>query len=218
MSRFIYLHGFASSPGSKKAQFFRQRFAELGIGLEIPALDGGNFEGLTITGQLEVIERAARGEPVSLFGSSMGGYLAALYAAGHPEVEKLVLMAPAFSFPARWPETLGADAMERWKATGVLKMFHYGEEREASLGYQLMEDAQKYPNYPSFSQPALIFHGKNDATVPAEYSVTFAQSHPNAALYLMESDHELANVMDEMWMGTEEFLFGQVAAGKSMRS
>jgi len=214
--RFVYLHGFASSPGSKKAQFFRERFAELGIGLEIPALDGGNFEGLTITGQLEVIERAAGGEPVSLFGSSMGGYLAALYAAGHAEVEKLVLMAPAFSFPARWPETLGEEAMEDWKRTGVRKFFHYSEGREVALGYQLIEDAQRYPAYPSFQQPALIFHGKNDATVPAEYSVTFAQSHPNARLYLMESDHELGNVMDEMWMGAEEFLFGP-GVGNSTR-
>lgn len=213
MSRYVYLHGFASSPLSKKAQFFRERFAELGIGLEIPDLAEGNFEGLTITSQLGVIERAARGEPVSLIGSSMGGYLAALFAAEHPEVEKLVLMAPAFSFPTRWPETLGEAAMEEWKRTGVLKIFHYGEGREAELGYQLMEDAQRYPAYPQFAQPAVIFHGKNDAVVPPEYSVTFAQGHRNAALYLMESGHELVDVMDDMWMGVEGFLFGGRGGG-----
>src|SRR5262245_6001995 len=104
MSRIVYLHGFASSPGSKKAQFFRRKFPELGIGLEIPALDEGNFQGLTISGQLALIERAAAGEPLTLIGSSMGGYLAALYAARHAEVEKLILMAPAFCFLQRWPE------------------------------------------------------------------------------------------------------------------
>jgi predicted esterase YcpF (UPF0227 family) len=110
MSRIVYLHGFASGPSSKKARFFRERFAELGIGLEVPDLAEGKFEQLTITGQLQVIERTCRGEAVSLIGSSMGGYLAALYAAGHAEVERLVLMAPAFSFPTRWPETLVGDA------------------------------------------------------------------------------------------------------------
>ncbi len=43
MSRFVYLHGFASSPGSRKARFFEERFRELGIGLEIPELVGGGF-------------------------------------------------------------------------------------------------------------------------------------------------------------------------------
>jgi len=207
MSRIIYLHGFASSPASKKAQFFRARFAQLGIGLEIPDLAEGNFERLTITGQLRVIERCAQGAQVLLIGSSMGGFLAALYAARHPEVEKLMLMAPAFSFPTRWPEVLGTEAMERWKRTDALNVFHYSEGREMDLGYQLMEDAQRYELYPDFSQPALIFHGSADTVVPPQYSLTFVQGHPNATLNLMNSDHELINVLDEMWMETERFFF-----------
>ncbi len=43
MSRFIYLHGFASSPSSRKARFFEERFRELGIGLEVPDLAEGRF-------------------------------------------------------------------------------------------------------------------------------------------------------------------------------
>jgi len=207
VSRFLYLHGFASGPSSQKARFFRERFAELGIGLDVPDLAGGKFEQLTITGQLNVIERLSGNEPVSLIGSSMGGYLAALYASRHPEVEKLVLMAPAFCFPTRWPETLGDEAMEQWKRTGVLKVFHYSEGREAYLGYQLIEDGSKYELYPSFSQPALIFHGENDTVVPPGYSVTFAQGHPNATLRLMDSGHELTNVLNDMWMETEAFFF-----------
>lgn len=208
MSRIVYLHGFASGPSSKKARFFCERFAELGIGMEIPDLAEGNFERLTISGQLAVIERATRGEPVCLIGSSMGGYLAALYAARHPEVDKLVLMAPAFSFAARWPEALGRSAMQDWERTGILKVFHYSEGREMNLGYQLVEDAQLYEDNPPFEQPALIFHGTNDTVVPPAYSVTFAQQHPNATLRLMDSGHELINVLDAMWMETEKFLLG----------
>jgi pimeloyl-ACP methyl ester carboxylesterase len=217
MSRIVYLHGFASGPSSKKARFFCERFAELGIGLEVPDLAEGEFEQLTITGQLQVIERTCRGEAVSLIGSSMGGYLAALYAAGHAEVDRLVLMAPAFSFPTRWPETLGQPAMEEWKRTGILKVFHYGEGRETELGYQLIEDGLNYAAYPEFTQSALIFHGKNDDVVPAAYSIDFCRQHAQAKLRLMESDHELLNVLDDMWMETEAFLFGQ-AAGSSTRS
>src|SRR5271165_1035807 len=138
----------------------------------------------------------------------MGGYLAALYAARHAEVEKLVLLAPAFSFASRWPETLGECAMDEWKRTNTLKVFHYSEGRKVELGYQLIEDAGQYEAYPEVGQPVLIFQGQRDTVVPPEYSVTFAERHANARLRLIESDHELGNVLDEMWMETQEFLFG----------
>ena len=138
------------------------------MGLEVPDLTQGNFTGLTLSGQLKVVERIANGEPVSLMGSSMGGYLAALFAARHSEVEKLVLLAPAFSFLSRWPETLGEETMENWKRTGKLRIFNYAMVQDTDLGYQLIESAAQYEAYPELAQPALIFHGRNDAVVPAE--------------------------------------------------
>ena len=207
MSRIVYLHGFASGPGSRKARFFSERFAELGIGLEVPDLAEGDFGHLTITGQLGVIKRVSQGEPVTLIGSSMGGYLAALYAARHAEVERLVLMAPAFCFLKRWTSTLGPAVMERWRASGSFDVFHYGEGRPVPLGYQLIEDAGAYEDYPDVSQPVLIFHGKNDASVPVEYSEEFARKHPQTKLHVLNSDHELLNVLDDMWLETSVFLF-----------
>jgi len=190
----------------------------LGIGLEVPDLAGGHFERLTITGQLQVIERTARGEPVSLIGSSMGGYLAALYAARHPEVDRLVLLAPAFSFLTRWPEELGPSKMEEWRQRGTLQVYHYGEKREAALGYQLITDAEQYEDYPEFQQPVLIFHGKHDSVVPAEFSVEFSRRHPRTELHLLESDHQLLNVLDDIWMESDPFLFPQASGGISTRS
>src|SRR3982751_6095740 len=109
--RVLYLHGFASSPVSRKAIYFSQKLRELGISVEVPDLAEQNFRRLTITGQLQVIERAARGEAVSLIGSSLGGYLAALYAHKHPEVEKVVLLAPGFRFPELWANELGPERL-----------------------------------------------------------------------------------------------------------
>jgi pimeloyl-ACP methyl ester carboxylesterase len=206
VSRLIYLHGFASSPGSKKARFFRERFAGLGIGVEIPDLAEANFRGLTITGQFRVIERTVRDEAVTLIGSSMGGYLAALFAARHvANVEKLVLLAPAFCFQKRWMETHGAPALEQWRSSGILDIFHYGEGRSVPLGYQLIDDASQYEDYPNCPQPTLIFHGTNDPIVPSDFSVAFAAAHPNATLRLFNSGHELVDVLDQMWIETERF-------------
>ncbi|HLK17465.1 MAG TPA: YqiA/YcfP family alpha/beta fold hydrolase [Bryobacteraceae bacterium] len=207
MSRFIYLHGFASGPTSNKARFFRERFAELGMGLDVPDLTEGRFEQLTISGQLAVIERIAKAGAVSLIGSSMGGYLAALYAARHPEVEKLILLAPAFSLLTRWPDGLGEEKMEEWKRTRSMQVFDYVEKRNVPIGYQLIEDAQKYEAYPDVAQPVLIFHGKQDTTVLPGVSVEFAKQHPQTILHLVESDHQLLNVLGDIWMESEKFLF-----------
>ena len=206
MTRIVYLHGFASGPGSKKAQFFAGRLAECGVTLEIPDLAAGDFENLTVTGQLDVVERACGKQPVILIGSSLGGYLAALYAARHPEVQKLVLLAPAFSFVTRWPESLGPERFEQWKTSGFLTVMHYGEAKEGRIAFGLIEDGRFYEDYPNFFQKALIFHGKNDKVVPPGFSITFSQQHANTTLRLMESDHELLNVLEPMWTEIKEFL------------
>lgn len=204
-ARFVYLHGFASGAGSQKAQFFRDRLREFSIELEIPDLAQGDFENLTLTGQLRVITDLAAGRRVSLIGSSLGGYLAALYAARHSEVRQLVLLAPAFAFTRRWREEMG-PAVEEWKRTGFLSVYHYGEKRNRSVKYGLVEDARQYEDYPNVAQPVLIFHGDADDIVPHEHSAEFALRNPHAHVVLMHSDHQLLNVLDTIWDQVRVFL------------
>ena len=83
MTEFIYLHGFASSPSSKKATAFKNKFKEIGISLEIPDLEGGDFENMTLTRQMNVLSKCldqSQDKEVCLIGSSMGAYLAVLAA------------------------------------------------------------------------------------------------------------------------------------------
>ena len=204
--RIVYLHGFASSPESGKARFFAGKFQELGVPFVAPALDEGNFEGLTISGQLRVVEKAVGGEPVVLMGSSLGGYIAALYAARSVQLEKLVLLAPAFRFPTRWRARYSAEELELWRRRGTIPFFHYGFKEERGLGFQIVEDAQKYEDEPAFNQPALVLHGRKDDVVPAELSKAFAEGHPNVTLRLVDSGHELTDVLDELWVETARFL------------
>jgi pimeloyl-ACP methyl ester carboxylesterase len=204
MTRVVYLHGFASSPQSSKAQFFLHKFAACGVPMEIPRLDEGRFEALTISGQLQVIERAVGEQPVILMGSSLGGYLAALYASRNPGlVERLVLLAPAFQFPRRWQERYPP---EDWKREGSITVFHYGDGRNRLLGYQFVEDAVIYEDEPEFLQPALIFHGVQDNVVPAGISRAYAAGRPNVRLVLLESGHELTDVLEPMWDQISDFL------------
>lgn len=204
--RVLYLHGFASSPGSRKARFFAARLGALGVPVEIPDLAGGQFERLTITGQLKLIENATQGQPVIIIGSSLGGYLGALYAAAHSEVDRLVLLAPAFCFHQLWIDELGPERLRVWRENTTIPVFHYGEQRDVCIRYELIEDAARYPAFPDFRQPALIFHGTQDPVVPIQYSSRFAQEHQNVRLVKLESGHELTDVMDEIWLKAQRFL------------
>lgn len=206
MTRVLYLHGFASGPLSNKARFFRESLEQAGATVAVPDLAAGDFEHLTITGQLGVIDGIVGGQPAALVGSSMGGYLAALYAARHIEITRLALLAPAFGFARLWPEWLGAEAVETWRRTGSMEVFHYADNQQRRLHYALLEDGARYEDYPDFEQPALIFHGIHDDVVPVDYSREFAATHANARLEVVDSGHELLDVLEDIGPKVSRFL------------
>jgi len=197
----LYLHGFASGPESSKGTFFRQRFAGLGVEVDLPDLSGGDFERLTLTGQLEIIsQRVEERAPAVVIGSSLGGYLAALYAARHPgRVRALVLLAPGFGFARRWPASLGEEAVRAWRSRGWMELYHYGLQRSCRLGYQLLQDGLRYEDYPDVADPTLVIHGTRDQVVPARFSEEFARGRSNVTLRLLDSDHQLLDALDSIW-------------------
>lgn len=204
----LYLHGFASGPGSSKARQLRERFAAEGIELTVPDLAEGDFTGLTITKQLAVIDRAVDGQTVDLIGSSLGGYLAALYAARHANVRRVVLLAPAFDFARRWSNRFSAEQMRRWRELGALPVFHYVTGKLERIGYGLYEDALQYEAFPAVKQPALIIHGERDEVVPVELSREFAAQRANATLLAVDSDHALTDQLNLIWRETRSFING----------
>lgn len=210
MPNVVYLHGFASSPLSAKAVFFQQRFAEIGAVVHRPRLDGGDFGALTIGGQLGAVAASVGAlQPALLMGSSMGGYLAALYAAREPETcPPLVLMAPAFDFARRWSARLTPEQMEGWKQSGGLELYHYGARRREKVGYRLYAEALNYEAFPAVSQKTLVFHGRRDREVDPQLSIEFARGKPNVELEQLDSDHQLLDATDTMWARVKVFYQG----------
>lgn len=204
--KLFYLHGFGSGPSSSKARYFTEQAARLGWQLETPDLTEGDFEKLTLTRQLAVIDRCTGGRPVDLIGSSLGGYLAALYAARHAEVRKTVLLAPAFGFARRWPEQLGPAKVDDWRRQGWISVFHHGEERMKPLGFELLEDGLRYEDFPDLRQPTLLIHGTRDVVVTPDWSRQFASARPNVELELIDSDHQLLDRLAWIWERTRRFL------------
>ncbi len=207
--RYIYLHGFASSPHSRKATLFVDRLRACGI--DLATLDlAPDFRNLTLTGQLAIVNNAVDGQPAVLIGSSLGGYLSALFASTHPEVKRLLLLAPAFDFFELWRQKLGPEKLEDWRENGEMRVYHYGMGRETDLGFQIMEDAERYPGYPDFTQPCLILHGRQDSVVPLENSERFQRTHPASAKVIsFDSGHDMTEVLPEIWNFSREFLLDE---------
>jgi hypothetical protein len=201
-----YLHGFASGPGSTKAQFLRARLAELGVALTIPEL-APDFRRMTIGDELAVVEHLLAAAPAVLIGSSLGGYLAALAAERHPErVVGLVLLAPAFGFAERWQQRLGEQGVSRWRADGELRVFHYGAGREESLSIGFLDDAKLHPAQPDAPCPALVVAGRHDDTVPLEAVERFARARAGRELVVLDTGHEMTDALDPLWQLIHDFL------------
>jgi uncharacterized protein len=207
--RYVYLHGFASGPGTVKGQYYCTRFAEYGISLILPDLNDGDFEHLTLTRQLSVIQKVLgnSSEPVTLLGSSLGGLLAVLTAIQDERVQKLVLLAPAFQFFSRWSANAAPNFLLAWEKAKYTEVFHYGYRKVCRLHYNILTDAGQYDEeLLVHSIPTLIFHGTKDDVVPHELSEKFSATRPWVELVLMDSDHQLTNVLETMWHKTASFL------------
>jgi uncharacterized protein len=210
----IYLHGFASSAGSTKAQFFKTKIEQAGMQIALPDLNVPSFEAMTLSAQLEAVEACAAiaGEDgrIALMGSSLGGLLAAIAAEkiDHGRVSKLILFAPAFGLKSRWQERLGARALKDWQDNGFRPFFHYAFGREMNLGYDFIEDLDRFETENlKVTVPTLIFHGIKDDSVPIERSREFTKmNQPLVTLKELEDGHELIDTMPAMWPDVERFL------------
>jgi uncharacterized protein len=207
----LYLHGFASSSKSTKANYFAERLTGRGVPVHCPDFNEPDFASLTMTRMLQqlgrVIAIADRG-PVTLMGSSLGGTLAILSAARLPErVGRVVLMAPAVMFAKPGHLLLPPERIDTWRRNGTMPFFHYGFSEERPLDYAFYEDTLQYDAFDAvFSQPTLIFQGLRDSSVDARTVEQFSRNRPNVTLSLLDDDHQLISSLPRMWNDVEAFL------------
>ncbi len=205
--RFAYLHGFASSPSSKKGLALRHRFAQRGVTLELPDLNQPSFEEIShdaCLGALDAMDRMQAqdtGARWCLIGSSFGGWLAARWAELHPErVERMVLLCPGFDLAQRWPEILGGEQMAKWGTEGHLYM-QDATGTYAPVHYGFYVEALRQPGRPRVPCPTLIIHGTRDEVVPITSSRDYAAAH-GLPLLEVDDDHGLAASVDRIAAAT----------------
>ena len=199
MVDYIYLHGFASGPTSYKGQWLRSRFQPLDIDLQLMDLNQEDFAHLTLTRQIKQVIEQIQG-PTVLIGSSLGGIIATWVSQHSNYIERLILLAPAFQFLNQWLPRLGSDQLNYWQSTGWLSIYHYGLQTQQRLHYDFLTDAHCYPDSQlKKSIPTLILHGQRDDVIDLDASQLYAQHRPWVTLYSLDTDHGMADAMDEIW-------------------
>ncbi|MFN2548019.1 MAG: YqiA/YcfP family alpha/beta fold hydrolase [Myxococcales bacterium] len=200
------MHGFASSPQSSKGQFVRQRLEERGAHLVLPDLNDPSFFDLTVTRMLAQLDVLTQGEsPVVLFGSSLGGFTAATWAAlRQGRVASLVLLAPAFDLGPRWSARMDPGEVARWRSNGKHAFDHYARGRKEELSIRFLDDALRHDSFPLPPCPTLVIQGTLDDTVDPALAREFTRRmNGRARLVELTQGHELNADLPGLWRAIE---------------
>jgi uncharacterized protein len=210
--RWLYMHGFASGPSSKKGTTLAAHVARLGVELEL--LDGRrpSLEHMRLGAIIGVIRDAIGGphDRAVVFGSSLGGLAAARAAEEDPRICALVLLAPAFRIAERWRLRMGEEAWRDWEDSGWLEVQDYAEKRTGRVDFEFIRDAKSLDarsgGWPDVRVPTLIVHGRGDDTVDPELSRAFAAGKRHVRLIEVDDGHELAASLGRIAAEAERFL------------
>lgn len=210
MRKVLFLHGFASSAQSTKAQYLRHKFDAL-PGIHYHAVDfnptAKDFEHVTTTGLINRLRQFVLDynlEPFSIIGSSYGGLVAIHYAHRFGGVERMLLLAPGL----RWLSGgLSEAQLEQWKEAGTLPVRHPGFKQEVPIHYDLHTDGLRYMEPLPPPTPVTIIHGRADTTVPVDDSRQYADRFPEQVhLVEVDADHDLNQHLDLVWEYVQSFL------------
>lgn len=204
MALVLYLHGFASSPQSRKARAFAahaeaQGHTVLRLDCRQPSMTELSLDAIVRNAQRALDDAS---EPAFVVGSSLGGLAAVHLEQRDPRILGLLLLAPAFGLVARWRERLGPSAWDAFAEQGSLEVEDHATGGTTSVHYAFIEELERMEAMrDAGADPRVavsIVHGRRDDVVPIEGSLRFAQA-ANARMISVDDDHELGSSLPHIF-------------------
>jgi putative redox protein len=199
----ILCHGMESNKDSDKLVYLGRELAERGImafrfDFSYVGESSGKFENITYSGEVEDL-RAAHSlvksrnpGKIAILGSSMGGTVALLFAAGELSLAALVTVAAPLH-PEKFPQrVLTPRQVAQWRARGFT--YFNGQRINLSLLADLesinVSDAAK-----KIICPVLILHGDQDEVVPVKeaHELYDCLTNSKRLSILPATDHRLSD-------------------------
>ena len=203
----ILCHGMMSAKEGTKQTALAEKlegsgFSVLRFDFSFCGESEGFFEEITFTQEVDDLRSAvawikeAGASSVGLFGSSMGGGVATLYAKEDPAIKSLVTLA-AVAHPRRLAERMDElkQQMVKWKEEGNM----FGAEGE--VGEPFFADIVRH-NIPlamsEVKAPVLIIHGQKDEVVDVREAHDLFEKavDPKMLKILPEGDHRITRPED----------------------
>ena len=164
---FYYIHGYQSSPTSKKGTLFKEKLGAVAIKYR-----DCKPEELVIKDCLDRIKRAIEGDNnVVLIGSSLGGFLAAETAYDVPTVKHIILLNPAIL-----PYDIPASQVDL-----------------PSRIVEEMRDKRLFEN--KIPAKVTILMATKDEVIPKDWVISFAMAQEATVVFLRDDHRFSRNLM-----------------------
>jgi len=166
----------------------------------------GTFADYTLCDWLDNARKVLRmmiayGPPVTLIGSSLGGWLAWMLGQEFPQVQQIVLLAPAFNMMAKRAQDIPPLRREAWERTGWMPWADDVLHRDFPLSWQWVKESQTLWDH-RFDLirplPTTIVHGLQDTVILPHGSWDFTDDllrhdpHYPIELLLKTGDHRFS--------------------------
>jgi len=205
----VFIHGLLSDMNGKKSTYFnnycrKKNISFLCFDFQGHGKSNGDFINYGIGDWFDNLKNLLhylKIEDPILIGSSMGGWIAMLYALRCPKnVKKLIGIAPApdFTVDLLWKE-LSAKDKQLIKSNKVVEkkvsddfIYKYSPKLFLNSEKHLINNIKK-----TYSGEVILFHGSNDLTIPHHYNDKFYKNKNFPKLInitIKNADHSMSDI------------------------
>ena len=205
----LFITGFLSKRWGNKSKVLAQWCEEKGWGFCCYDVRGfgesqGTFTDYTLSDWIAdarlVLDTLKGGPPITIVGNSLGGWIAWLMAQEFHDIERLILIAPAFNMMCVRAQSISEERRHAWLTAGWMPWDDEEMHRDFPIAWKWVEESEAYWNR-SFDRhrpvSTAILHGQQDSVILPQGSSQFVEQLRSLApsfpveLHLVPGDHRL---------------------------